>query len=65
MAELTANTNVIYCASRNSYDEQPLRGVDAFKTLEEGQIYSGMRLKSAKTGRAGHLSLHTMKAVSA
>ena len=36
-----------------------------FKTLEEGQIYSGMRLKSAKTGRAGHLSLHTMKAVSA
>jgi hypothetical protein len=35
MAELTANTNVIYCASRNPYDENPLRGVDAFKNLEE------------------------------
>jgi hypothetical protein len=34
MAELTANTNVIYCAARNPYDENPLRGVDAFKSLE-------------------------------
>jgi len=35
MADLHSNTNVIYCPSRNPYDEQPLKPVDAFRTLEE------------------------------
>jgi hypothetical protein len=35
MADLHSNTNVIYCPSRNPYDEAPIRPVDAFKSLEE------------------------------
>jgi len=35
MAELTRNTYVLYCPSRNPYDEQPLRGKDAYNSLEE------------------------------
>jgi hypothetical protein len=44
MTELNSNTNVIYCPSRNPYDEAPLRGIDAFKSLE--QAFPDICLKS-------------------
>lgn len=44
MADLHSNTNVIYCPSRNPYDEAPLKPVDAFNSLE--QAFPDICLKS-------------------
>jgi len=44
MSELKDNTKVIYCPSRNPYDEEPLRGVDAYNSLE--QAFPDICLKS-------------------
>jgi hypothetical protein len=35
MTSIQANTNVLYCSSRNPYDTPPLRMTDAFKSQEE------------------------------